>query len=484
MASSMPISSPPRTRFPRRRALLQLAASACLATCCFATCCLAGASAYAQTLARPGWAGSGLTPNPWWRHAVIYAIDPHDFQDSNGDGTGDLPGLARRLDYLQSLGIDALLLRQLAPADSAIEKVAIDPALGTIDDFDNLVIQASRHNMRILIELRQTDPTADVSGIARFWLSRGVAGFRLVAANTTDTSIAMHQLRSLIRGYVGERILIGDPSASIAPPVRGHSPAAKEPPQLLVDPFLSTVPTLDAAAFRTALEKNDSLLSSGSGLPLAITDAISDTPDATPSAVRFSHDHEQDAQSIGKLIATLLLTTRAASMLQYGQEIALAPTPTAHPLMPWGKPDAPANAKTSPPAIAANTPQQPPANNVATQDADPDSLLNWYRHLSVLQHSNMKLRSGTTLVLNHDADHVVAWVRKPQVVSLNTPALVFVCNLSASPVKLSLRPDMQRLHLKGSFLRSTLRSDNAMGALNLDAITLQPYGIYIGELRY
>ncbi len=483
MASSMPISSPLRTRLPRSRSLLHFAASACLTTCCLATCCLAGISANAQTLARPGWAGSGLTPNPWWRHAVVYAIDPHGFRDSNGDGTGDLAGLTQRLDYLQSLGIDALLLQQLAPADTSTGKAAIDPALGSVDDFDNLVIQASQHNIRILIELQQAAPAADVSAIARFWLSRGVAGFRLVSGNATDDSSAMHQLRSVTRGYVGERILIGDPSTTPAPAAHGHSPtsaAAKDAPQLLVDPFLSTLPTLDAAAFRAALERNDALLSSGSGLPLA----ISDTADGIPSAVRFSHDHEKDAQSISKIIATLLLTTRAGSMLHYGQEIALGPTSTAHPLMPWGKPAAPADSNPKRPAVAATTPPQPPANDVAAQDADPDSLLNWYRHLSVLQHTSMTLRSGTTVVLNHDDDHVVAWVRKPQSVSLNTPALVFVCNLSANPVKLSLRPDMQRLHLKGSFLRSTLRSDNAMGALNLDAITLQPYGIYIGELRY
>lgn len=473
MASSMPISSPPRTRFLRNRSLLQLLASACLATCC-----LAGTAAHAQTLARPGWAGSGLTPNPWWRHAVVYAIDPHGFQDSNGEGTGDLAGLTQRLDYLQSLGIDALLLQQLAPADTSTGKAAIDPALGSVDGFDNLVIQASQHNIRILIELQPTAPAADLSGIARFWLSRGVAGFRLVAGNATDDSSAVHQLRSVTRGYVGERILIADPSATTTPATHGHSPttAAKDVPQLLVDPFLSTLSTLDAAAVRAALQQNDSLLSSGSGLPLA----ISDTPGATPSVVRFSHDQQKDAQSISKIVATLLLTTRAGSMLQYGQEIGLVPahTPTEapRPVMPWGKPNTPAAAATAPP--------QPPANDVATQDADPDSLLNWYRHLSVLQHTNLTLRSGTTLVLNHDDDHVVAWVRKPQSVSLNTPALVFICNLSASPVKLSLRQDMQRLHLKGSFLRSTLRSDNAMGALNLDAITLQPYGIYIGELRY
>ena len=45
---------------------------------------------------------------PWWRHAVIYEIYPRSFQDSNGDGVGDLNGIAQRLDYLESLGVDAI----------------------------------------------------------------------------------------------------------------------------------------------------------------------------------------------------------------------------------------------------------------------------------------------------------------------------------------------------------------------------------------
>ncbi len=51
------------------------------------------------------------TAAPWWKHAVVYEIYPRSFQDSNGDGIGDLNGITQRLDYLQKLGVDAHLDR-------------------------------------------------------------------------------------------------------------------------------------------------------------------------------------------------------------------------------------------------------------------------------------------------------------------------------------------------------------------------------------
>lgn len=53
---------------------------------------------------------NGATPNPWWANAVVYQIYPRSFQDSNGDGIGDLKGITSRLDYLADLGVDVLWL--------------------------------------------------------------------------------------------------------------------------------------------------------------------------------------------------------------------------------------------------------------------------------------------------------------------------------------------------------------------------------------
>ncbi len=485
MASSMPIFSPSQTPSSRSRRLPRILALLGLA-------CIVPALTSAQTLARPGWVGSGLTPNSWWRHAVIYTIDPHRFQDSNADGTGDLRGLVQRLDYLQSLGVDAVLIEQLhppaVPAASQTSQQVIDPALGTLDDFDDLVIQASRHNIRVLIDLQPSSPTADLSGVARFWLSRGIAGFRLAAPtaqtepNPPDSTNQLRQLRAVAKSYVGERILIG-PLTPSAPP-RGR-PAESlrngDAPQLLLNPYLSPLTQLDATAFRTALESNDALVHSSGSVPVVLTDDATHTRSITRFAVTNP--------DLDKVIATLLLTTRGASMVYFGQEVGMAPAPSNQQpdkpsTMPWGSSPPPVTTAPAHPGLQSNTQPANTAPDVATQDADPRSLLNWYRQLSIIQHSNLTLRSGVNLSLDHDSQHVLAWVRKPLIVSAIAPPIVFLCNLTGQPVQLSLTADMQRLHLRGSFLRTILRSDSGMGAIHLDSVTLPPFAVYIGELRY
>ena len=54
--------------------------------------------------------------DPWWKHAVIYEIYPRSFQDSNGDGVGDLNGITQRLDYLEALGVDAIWIAPVFPS--------------------------------------------------------------------------------------------------------------------------------------------------------------------------------------------------------------------------------------------------------------------------------------------------------------------------------------------------------------------------------
>jgi hypothetical protein len=105
----------------------------------------------AQTVAHKGWVGSGLTIDPWWKGAVFYELDPLTFQDSNGDGFGDLRGIAERLDYLKTLGVDALVLSPFElqkGAGSAFEAV-----YGKEEDFDQLEREASLRTMRVLVDV-------------------------------------------------------------------------------------------------------------------------------------------------------------------------------------------------------------------------------------------------------------------------------------------------------------------------------------------
>jgi hypothetical protein len=94
------------------------------------------------------------------------------------------------------------------------------------------------------------------------------------------------------------------------------------------------------------------------------------------------------------------------------------------------------------------------------------------------------LASGASLTINRDDQNVLVLVRKPKVVSAGSPVLVLLFNLTAQPVRLSLKADIAKLGLRGSFLRTILRSDEGMGTMHLDEMTLPPHCAYVGELRY
>ncbi len=94
----------------------------------------------------------------WWKHAVIYEIYPRSFQDSNGDGVGDINGITSRLDYLHDLGIDAIWITPIYPSPQIdfgydiSDYTAIDPQYGTMADFDRLVAEARRRNIRVIMD--------------------------------------------------------------------------------------------------------------------------------------------------------------------------------------------------------------------------------------------------------------------------------------------------------------------------------------------
>ncbi|WP_231710377.1 alpha-amylase family glycosyl hydrolase [Roseibium limicola] len=102
-------------------------------------------------------AASGDTD--WWRGAVIYQIYPRSFQDSNGDGIGDLPGITRRLDYIAGLGVDAIWLSPFFTSPMAdfgydvSDYRDVDPMFGTLDDFKAMVAKAKSLGLKVLIDL-------------------------------------------------------------------------------------------------------------------------------------------------------------------------------------------------------------------------------------------------------------------------------------------------------------------------------------------
>jgi alpha-glucosidase len=94
----------------------------------------------------------------WWRGAVIYQIYPRSFLDTNGDGIGDLPGIVERLDYVASLGVDAIWISPFFKSPMAdfgydiADYRAVDPMFGTLEDFDRLLAKAHSLGLKVMID--------------------------------------------------------------------------------------------------------------------------------------------------------------------------------------------------------------------------------------------------------------------------------------------------------------------------------------------
>lgn len=94
----------------------------------------------------------------WWRGAVIYQVYPRSFFDSNGDGIGDLPGVTAKLDYIASLNVDAIWLSPFFTSPmkdfgyDVSDYRGVDPIFGTIDDFDTMIAEAHKRDLKIMID--------------------------------------------------------------------------------------------------------------------------------------------------------------------------------------------------------------------------------------------------------------------------------------------------------------------------------------------
>src|SRR5574337_1903195 len=109
---------------------------------------------FSPALAQPKHTGRDAEGHQWWQHAVFYEIYPRSFADSNNDGIGDLNGIASKLDYLKDLGVDAIWITPCFPSPQVdfgydvSNYETIDPAYGTLADFDRLVAEAKKRHIR------------------------------------------------------------------------------------------------------------------------------------------------------------------------------------------------------------------------------------------------------------------------------------------------------------------------------------------------
>ena len=500
----MQISSRPTANHKRSKRTRLPSASALTAALLLST------FASAQTLARPGWAGSGLSSQAWWQSALIYRVQPQSFQDSDGDGVGDLRGLAQRLDYLQSIGVDAVL----------VESHTNDPG------FDDLLSDASRHHIRILVQLGEEtpaqSPTAEQAVMqARTWLKRGVAGvyvptqlLNTIAArsNFHEAVFLLQELRTLADSFPGERIVISGDSPAVSAAVSNSPRSGPE----IVDGTVNPV-TWDAATLRTKL-------------------ILANSPAAGEPLLQIAtHDEQQRGRD--KILAALFLSSRGAVGLTYGQEIGLANT-TAPAIMRWTPsnitkpqaadapkpkeevygayhpyvPPAPSSMigkQPHMPSVALNTESapapvdpdtlpgfstralSPPANaagagiNVATQDTDGESLLNFYRRVLELHSSNATLRTGSVSFLNHDSEGALVWLRRAPAGARTVASVIVACNLTDHPIEISLDTDLAHLHIAPGTMRPLLTSQHVDHvAQSTGYLRLSPRSVYVGELYH
>jgi alpha-glucosidase len=439
------------------------------------------------------------------------------FQDSKGDGYGDLKGIVQRLDYLQGLGVDGILLSpfQLQGEFGRTKGAApFDPKYGSEEDLDQLVQEASRRKIRIFVDLPLSTGRSPQQTVneARFWLSRGIAGLRLVpdAADMQERRAAgpfahepwlsaaqvqdrVRQLTALCASFAGQRVLVSDLPEMPAPVATGtrrgsrtaaiHVAAAAT--QMAMDNRLALMPKFDADDLRKAMAAKVGNMAT----PVTLTDS-----NERPRSVdRYGDGPQQIA--VAKVMAAALLGGGGAPLVYFGQEIGMATTPAPVSLdngpgdptpMQWGGDQ----------GFTIGVPwmdmgRNAPTANVALEDADADSLLNWYRRLSALRHANAALRSGTMQPIAETNPDIVAWLRVPAAGGTNTPPVVVVCNMTARPLLVSVAGDLRRIGLQtGNGMMHTLAStslastsaDPVTGPVSLSAISLPAYGVYIGEL--
>jgi len=498
-----------------------------------------GNVASAQTLARPSWAGSGVAIEPWWRRAVFYRIDPVNFQDSDGDGKGDFAGIEQRLSYLQQLGVDAIVLR--LPLASASPE--------TQSGFESLARSAAERKLRVIVELSAAELELEASGdaasasqqtylnAARFWLNQGAAGIDLnsAALTTADDAQAaalVRALHDLLRGFPGGRILVAN-----AAPV-GDTALAKA---LAQDAQLVAAKPFAVATSAAALHSE---LNAALGVETLSADPMrttgkSHTHSREPEPANFlwsasrvePSDNTTQQLALQRTMAMLLLASRAAVMIDYGEEIGLsgeslmqwtpknitprlsAPierreataTTTTTPIPPKPKPlssvygayvpyvppikpktsDADTPAKIDPdvlPGFTIGGLIEPPSSdaaivNVAVEEADPHSLLNFYRKLIGLHHSNASVHNGAQTILDQDDLDALLWVRRPPPGAATATIVVAICNLSAKPLALSLGFELKLR--SGTF--HTLAGD---AKLSGGTLSVAPGTAWLGEWQH
>src|ERR1700716_1022619 len=530
--------------------------------------------------------------HPWWQHAVFYEIYPRSFADSNNDGGGDLKGITSKLDYLKDLGVDAIWITPCFPSPQVdfgydvSDYENIDPMYGTLADFDNLVSEAKKRDIRVILDfvvnhssdqhkwfidskssrssekrdwyiwrdgkgpgqppnnwisefggsawkfdpatgqdyyhffyaeqpdLNWRNPAVKTAmfDVTRWWYKRGVAGFRLDAVDTLYEDPALkdnpvvpgknaygdplqqriyntklpevHETLRDLRKVADESgaVLIGETWTKDVSELKQYYGEHSNELQMPMDLMLTKL-KFSAPVFREHIAGIDG----AGGWPVYVIS----NHDIVRSYDRYGDGQHND--QIAKVMAALYLTLRGTPIMYYGEEIGMKTTPPTRkedvkdPIDRTGWPEekggdgerTPMQWNTDTNAgFSAKGPWLPvpptyKTHNVAAESQEADSVLEFYKKVLKLRHTNRALLDGSYTALNDSDQNVFSYLR-----SYKGETVLVALNMSGSPQKVNFELNKNGFSSAHTLL-ATPKSD-AKG----DVVTLEPYGVFIGQLSH
>jgi alpha-glucosidase len=569
-------------------------------------------AASAQTSANP--AASG----PWWKHAVVYEIYPRSYQDSNGDGIGDLNGITQRMDYIEHLGVDAIWIAPMYPSPQVdfgydiSDYENVDPKYGTVADMEKLIAVGKQHHVRVLLDMvlnhtsdkhkwfidsasSRTNPkhdwyvwndgiSASTPGITplqkkfehdgkvppnnweslfggsawewvpavhqfyyhkfyiqqpdlnwdnpqvekaafdamRFWLDKGIAGFRLDAiptlfedpqlrnepetggvnkqgdpnlkeiytSNLPKVHDVIRRMRAMTAKYPGDRVLIGETylpnTAELDKWYGGSAHDELDLPMDMLLGFNGDNDKLNVAAFRAHITEAETQLNGSRPL------FVFDNHDNIRAINRYGDGTHNGL--INKALDTILFTVPATALTYYGEELGMVTTvPTRKedvkdPIGITGWPNEKGRDGERTPmqwtpgpqsgfSTNANTwlPLAPDYKtvNVEVESKDPDSQLTWFKKLTMLRRDNPALHNGTITMLDTTNTNVLSYSRSTG----SGASVVVAVNFTAEPQTISLDVKAGKVHT----LATTDASLNATSSLK--NVTLPPYTSWVASVQ-
>ena len=359
--------------------------------------------------------------------------------------------------------------------------------------------------------------------VVRFWLDRGVAGFRLDAVDalfedhalTDNPPIAdarpnafgdppiefkfnqhrpevhdiFRELRALLDSYAGNPVLIGETSADKVSQLAENYGKNHDEIQLPMNFFFAGINKLSANEFRNQIIAANEM--SARDWPLYFFS----NHDQTRHYIRYGNNKNND--QIAKLTATLLLTLRGSPILYYGEELGMEnndPQKLEDIKDPVGKIGWPENkgrdGERTPMQWTAGKnagfsdvqPWLPVAgnyktHNVQSEEKDANSILNFYRTLINLRRQNNALTAGKLLVINDNNADVLTYLRK-------TDDQTILVSINMSPAAQSLKPDLDSVGEKKKQLCPLLSSETPLPAqMSCEKLDLKPFSVLVAELK-